>query len=77
MTATCPPKPLGEGGIILHRTDPAKNMSRFYRLDVQPDLFGQWCVILNGGALAGPDRCGRFHTPPPPTRTRRLPRSSA
>jgi hypothetical protein len=25
--------------IILHRT--AKNMRRFYRLDVQPDLFGQ------------------------------------
>jgi len=31
--------------IILHRTDPVKNMRRFYRLDVQPDLFGQWCFI--------------------------------
>jgi hypothetical protein len=31
--------------IILHRTDPATNMRRFYRLDVQPDLFGQWCFI--------------------------------
>jgi predicted DNA-binding WGR domain protein len=30
--------------IILHRTDPAKNMRRFYRLDVQLDLFGQWCL---------------------------------
>jgi predicted DNA-binding WGR domain protein len=31
--------------IILHRTDSAKHMRRFYRLDVQPDLFGQWCFI--------------------------------
>ena len=27
--------------ITLHRSDPAKNMRRFYRLDVQRDLFGQ------------------------------------
>jgi len=27
--------------ITLRRIDPAKNMRRFYRLDVQPDLFGQ------------------------------------
>ena len=32
--------------IILHRMDPARNMRRFYRLDVQPDLFGQWCFCL-------------------------------
>ena len=31
--------------VILHRTDPARNMHRFYRLDVQPDLFGEWCVV--------------------------------
>jgi predicted DNA-binding WGR domain protein len=28
------------GAIILHRIDPAKNMRRFYMLDVQRDLFG-------------------------------------
>jgi len=42
--------------ITLHRTDLAKNMRRFYRLDVQPDLFGQWCVTREwGGASAAPD----------------------
>jgi predicted DNA-binding WGR domain protein len=37
--------------IILHRTDPAKNMCRFYRLDLQPDLFGQWCFIRVWGRI--------------------------
>jgi predicted DNA-binding WGR domain protein len=27
--------------ILLHRIDPAKNMHRFYGLDVRRDLFGQ------------------------------------
>jgi predicted DNA-binding WGR domain protein len=31
--------------VELRRIDPAKNMRRFYRLDVQPDLFGQWYFI--------------------------------
>jgi predicted DNA-binding WGR domain protein len=31
--------------LILHRIDPSRNMRRFYLLDVQPDLFGQWCLI--------------------------------
>jgi predicted DNA-binding WGR domain protein len=30
--------------VNLRRVDPARNMRRFYRLDVQPDLFG--CVLL-------------------------------
>ena len=33
-------------GVTLPRTDPAKNMRRFYRLDVQLDLFGQWCFMV-------------------------------
>jgi predicted DNA-binding WGR domain protein len=37
--------------IILHRTDPPKNMRRFYRLDVQPDLFGKWCFIREWGRI--------------------------
>ena len=37
-------------------------MNRFYRLDVRPDLFRQWWSA-NGAASAGPDRCGRFHSP--------------
>jgi predicted DNA-binding WGR domain protein len=35
--------------IILHRTDPAKNMRRFYRLDIQPDLFGGFLLLKQWG----------------------------
>jgi predicted DNA-binding WGR domain protein len=50
--------------IILHRTDPARNMRRFYRLDVQPDLFGQWCVIREWGRIgsAGQERTVSYAT---------------
>jgi predicted DNA-binding WGR domain protein len=36
--------------VHLHRTDPARNMRRFYRLDVQPDLFGGFASSKNGAA---------------------------
>jgi predicted DNA-binding WGR domain protein len=42
---------LPQYAIILHRIDPAKNMRRFYWLDVQPDLFGQWCFIREWGRI--------------------------
>ncbi|QGM99992.1 WGR domain-containing protein (plasmid) [Methylocystis parvus] len=42
--------------IILHRVDPAKNMHRFYRLDVAPDLFGRWCLVAEWGRIG---RAGR------------------
>jgi predicted DNA-binding WGR domain protein len=40
--------------VTLHRIDAARRMSRFYRLDVQPDLFGQcreWGRIGRGGQM--------------------------
>jgi predicted DNA-binding WGR domain protein len=37
--------------ILLHRIDPAKNMHRFYRLDVVPDLFGRWCLVAEWGRI--------------------------
>jgi predicted DNA-binding WGR domain protein len=37
--------------VTLHRTDPTRNMRRFYRLDVQPDLFGEWCVVREWGRI--------------------------
>ena len=46
-------------GVTLRRIDPAKNMARFYALEVQPDLFGaimlmkQWGRIGTGGRIAG------------------------
>jgi predicted DNA-binding WGR domain protein len=41
--------------IIMHRFDPAKNMRRFYRLDVQPDLFGQCSFIREWGRMVVPE----------------------
>ena len=35
--------------ITLHRTDAARNMHRYYRLDVQPNLFGEWCFVREWG----------------------------
>ena len=47
--------------IILHRIDTVKNMRRFYRFDVQPDLFGQWCFIREWGRIG---RAGQVRTVP-------------
>ncbi len=35
----------------LYRIDPARNMSRFYRLDIAPDLFGKWCLCRSWGRI--------------------------
>lgn len=50
---------------VLYRIDTAKRMHRFYRLDVQPDLFGQWCVIREWGRIGntGQTRSMPFLTP--------------
>lgn len=37
--------------IVLYRIDTAKRMHRFYRLDVQPDLFGAWCLMQEWGRI--------------------------
>jgi predicted DNA-binding WGR domain protein len=51
--------------ITLHRRDSTRNMHRFYRLDVQPDLFGQWCFIREWGRTGsgGQTRIIPFPTP--------------
>ena len=43
--------------ILLLRIDPARNMHRFYRLDVAPDLFGRWCLVAEWGRIG---RAGRL-----------------
>lgn len=35
----------------LTRIDPAKGMARFYVVDVQPSLFGEWSVIREWGRI--------------------------
>jgi predicted DNA-binding WGR domain protein len=51
--------------IILYRIDASKRMHRFYRLDVQPDLFGQWCLMREWGRIGstGQVRSVPFPTP--------------
>lgn len=40
-----------KGALLLHRIDPANNMWRFYRLDVQPDLFGGALLVKQWGRI--------------------------
>jgi predicted DNA-binding WGR domain protein len=49
---------------ILRRIDPARNMRRFYRFDVQPDLFGAWGVVREWGRIG---QAGRLRVDPYPT----------
>ena len=45
-----------------YRTDPARNMRRFYRLEIERDLFGAWCVVREWGRVgqAGQVRSSPF-----------------
>jgi predicted DNA-binding WGR domain protein len=42
--------------VHLHRIDPARNMRRFYALDVQPDLFGGFTVVKEWGRIGARGR---------------------
>jgi predicted DNA-binding WGR domain protein len=44
--------------IELRRLDPARNMYRFYRLDIEPDLFGGVRLLRQWGPIGG--RGGRI-----------------
>jgi len=35
----------------LTRIDPARNMARYYSLDIQPDLFGGWILRTEWGRI--------------------------
>ena len=37
--------------LYLRRIDPARNMHRFYRLDIQPDLFGRVLLMKQWGRV--------------------------
>lgn len=36
---------------LLFRFDPDRNMARFYKIDVQPTLFGEWAMICEWGRV--------------------------
>lgn len=42
--------------LSLRRIDPAKGMRRFYRLTIQPDLFGGADLVREWGRLGSPGR---------------------
>ena len=42
--------------IHLTRTDPARNMARFYVLDIQPTLFGEWALVREWGRIGSAGR---------------------
>ncbi|KXO73010.1 WGR domain-containing protein [Brucella anthropi] len=37
--------------IHFRKIDPRNNMRRFYTLSVQPNLFGEWCVMRAWGRI--------------------------
>ena len=50
--------------VILYRTDADKRMHRFYRMDVQPNLFGEWCLMREWGRIGS---TGQMRSLPFPT----------
>ena len=58
--------------VNLTRTDHARRMARFYVLDVQPDLFGQWCFVREWGRIGRP---GQMRSVPYPPSRKHTPRS--
>ena len=37
--------------VFLTRTERDKNMHRYYTLDIQPDLFGAECLVIEWGRI--------------------------
>ena len=50
--------------MTLYRIDPARNMQRYYHLDIQPDLFGNHCLLREWGRIGKP---GQMRSVPYPT----------
>ena len=51
--------------VVLYRIDASKRMHRFYRMDLQLDLFGQWCFLREWGRIGS---TGQMRARPFPTR---------
>jgi predicted DNA-binding WGR domain protein len=39
---------------FLTRTDPTRNINRFYVVDITPTLFGEWAVLREWGRRGSP-----------------------
>jgi predicted DNA-binding WGR domain protein len=42
--------------LLLHRIDPTRNMARFYRLSIEPNLFGGVSLVRTWGRIGGAGR---------------------
>jgi len=51
--------------VILYRIDDSKRMRRYYRMDVQRNLFGEWCLVREWGRIGSSG--GRTRSLPFPT----------
>jgi predicted DNA-binding WGR domain protein len=51
--------------VILYRIDDSKRMHRYYRMDVQPDLFGQWCLMREWGRIGSTGQMRSLPFPSP------------
>ena len=51
--------------VVLYRIDIAKHMYRYSPMDIQPDLFGEWCLMREWGRIgrAGQLRSVPYRTP--------------
>lgn len=51
--------------VLLRRIEPTHNMARFYRLDIERDLFGTWCLVREWGRIgkAGQRRLESYDAP--------------
>ncbi len=47
--------------VTLRRVDPSRNMHRFYRLDMQPDLFGGVLLVKEWGRIGAKGRSVAEH----------------
>lgn len=52
--------------VHLEKRDPARNQSRFYRIEIQPTLFGEWAVIREWGRIGFRGGQCREHWHPTP-----------
>ncbi|WP_282611076.1 WGR domain-containing protein [Pelagibius sp. Alg239-R121] len=43
--------------VLIHRVDPARNMRRFYRMQLQPNLFSGCTLVREWGRIGTTGQC--------------------
>lgn len=47
--------------LYVERTDPSKNMARYYALSIEPNLFGEACLIRRWGRIGAKGQRREHH----------------